>query len=131
MRAFVAFIRSPVPAGATVLSAILTASRSQVGNPYPAGQRLFVEATPWVATGGGLDASDFLAANLVGTTPVVAATSTGTTLVVDIRSLVQAYVNQGASTVDLRFRLANEALGSGSYDQLTPGTIILQVTYVP
>ncbi len=129
MRAFLAFLRSPLPAGATVLSAVLTASRTQSGNPYPPGQQLLVEATPWVATSGGLDASDFLAANLAGTSPLVGATASGTTLVVDVRPLVQAYVNQGVPTVDLRLRLSNEALAPGDYDQFAG--VSLQVTYVP
>ncbi|MDR7439595.1 MAG: hypothetical protein QN181_06845 [Armatimonadota bacterium] len=132
-RAFVAFLRGPIPAGATVLSATLTAQRTQTGTPYaPPGQQLLVEATPWVATGGGLDFSDFIAPNLGGTVPTVAATVPGTLLVVDIRPLVQAYVSQGLATVDLRLRLANEtALAAGNFDELIPGTIVLQVTYQP
>ncbi len=67
-----------------------------------------------------------------GTTRVVAAHAPGTTLVVDIRALVQAYVNLRASTVDLRMRLFNEQeLSAGNFDELTPGTIVLQVTYLP
>jgi hypothetical protein len=131
VRAFVAFLRAPIPTGATVLSAILTAQRVQSGTPYPSGQQLLVEATPWVATGGGLDPLDFIVPNLAGTPSVAVATTPGTTLVVDIRSLVQAYVSLGAMTVDLRLRLSNEALAAGDYDELIPGTVTLQVTYRP
>jgi hypothetical protein len=108
-----------------------TAQRAQSGTPYPPGQQLLVEATPWVTTGGGLDPLDFIAPNLAGTLPVVAATTPGTTLVADIRSLVQAYVSSGATTADLRLRLSNETLAAGDYDELVPGTITLQVTYRP
>ncbi|MFN3286356.1 MAG: hypothetical protein ACK45F_08760, partial [bacterium] len=122
-------LRAPVPAGATVLSAVLTASRLQNGTPYPAGQQLLVEATPWVASLGGLDAGDFVAANLAGTAPVVGATAAGTALVVDITALVQAYVNANSPTVDLRLRMANEALPPDDYDSL--GAWGLQVTFRP
>jgi hypothetical protein len=128
----VAFLRAPVPAGATVLAATLSAARTQTGTPYaPAGQQLLVEAVPWVSTGGGLDPGDFLAPALAGTAPVVAATSPGTTLVVDVRPLVQAYVNAGSTTVDfrLRFQIDGPPLGPGDYETYAPGSWVLQVTY--
>jgi len=129
-RAFVAFLRTPVPAGATVLNATLTATRTQFNTPYPPGQQLWVEATPWVGTGGGLDPSDFLAPVLAGTSPVAGPTTAGGTLLVDVRSLVQAYVNANSATVDLRLRFQIEA-GLGPNDYETYGGWVLQVTYRP
>ncbi|MDR7400116.1 MAG: hypothetical protein QN144_12515 [Armatimonadota bacterium] len=131
-RAFVAFFLRPVPLGATVLSATLTAARAQIGAPYaPPGQQLLVEATPWVVSGGGLDPGDFSAANLPGTAPVAGASGPGTSLVADVAPLVQAYVNVGAATVDLRLRLARELpfILPNDLDQL--GMWVLQVTFRP
>lgn len=131
VRGFVAFLRAPVPPNATVLNATLVAGRVQIGNPYPAGQTLWLEATPWAAN--GLDAGDFVAANLAGTTPVAAATAAGTNLVVDVTPLVQAYVNLGATTVDFRFRMQIEGAPPLAFlndcDQVIAPQ--LQVTFIP
>ena len=129
-RAFVAFLRTPIPPGATVLSAVLTATRTQNGNPYPAGQQLWVEAVPWVGTGGGLDPADFLAPVLAGTSPVAGPTGAGGTLLVDVRPLVQAYVNAASATVDFRLRFQMEA-GLGPTDWEDYFGWVLQVTYRP
>ncbi|MFN3286747.1 MAG: hypothetical protein ACK45F_10755 [bacterium] len=133
LRAFLSFPLSGVPEGAAVRTAELLARRRQTGIPYAVrGQLLLLEAVPWRATGGGLDPRDFDADLLEGTRTVVAASTDGEELCVDVTEAVRVFHRVRRQSADFRFRFSLEPAPPGTSDQvediLSP---VLRIVYSP
>lgn len=132
-RGFLAFTMGPIPQGAQVVSATLTTARSQTGVPYAVtGQRLLVEAVAWFED-GSLDPQDFNTPALEGSQALVAASTTGDVLEVDVTDLVRRSLESGLANAGFRFRFALEPVPPGTLNNVErlSSPFGLRVTYQP